>query len=133
MTEIDRYNVSRAKLNHLEWTSRGKASTPSKHPLLKTFYKDPANFVLVNQDDFFLSVNPVLQLQGMRDNQSDQTHYLNSRGLAIRSQIGNRIGFQAYVTENLERPPVFARKEFDTYRAVPGAGLYKPYKETGYD
>lgn len=133
LSKIDRYNVSRAKLNHLEWTSRGKSITATKHPLLKSFYKDPANFILVNQDDFFLSVNPVLQFQGMRDNQSNQTHYLNSRGLAIRSQIGNRIGFQAYLTENLERPPVFARKEFDQYRAVPGAGLYKTYKETGYD
>jgi hypothetical protein len=69
----------------------------------------------------------------MSDNRSDQTHYLNSRGVAIRSQIGNRIGFQAYLTENLERPPVFARQEFDTYRAVPGAGLYKRFRETGYD
>jgi hypothetical protein len=133
LSEIDRYNLDRAKLNNLEWTSMGKISTTSKHPLWKTFYKDPANFLLVNQPDFFLSINPVLQLQGMRDNTSEQTHYLNSRGVAIRSQIGNRIGFQAYLTENLERPPVFARKEFDTYRAVPGAGLYKRYRATGYD
>jgi hypothetical protein len=133
LSEIDRYNLDRAKLNNLEWTSKGQMSTRSKYPLWKTFYKDPANFVLVNQSDFFLSVNPVLQLQGMRDNSSEQTHYLNSRGLAIRSQIGNRIGFQAYLTENLERPPVFARQEFNAYRAVPGAGLYKLYRETGYD
>ena len=133
LSEIDRYNLERAKLNNLEWTSKGQIATPSKHPLWKTFYKDPANFVLVNQSDFFLSINPVLQLQGMSDNRSEQTHYLNSRGVAIRSQIGNRIGFQAYLTENLERPPVFARQEFDTYRAVPGAGLYKRFRETGYD
>jgi len=133
LSEIDRYNLERAQLNHLEWTSKGKPFTPAKHPLLNRFYKDPANFVLVNQSDFFLSVNPILQLQGMRDNQSDQYHYLNSRGVAIRSQIGSRIGFQAYVTENLERPPVFARQAYDTYRAVPGAGLYKRYRETGYD
>ncbi len=133
LSEIDRYNIARAQLNNLEWTSKGKPSTLAKYPLLKRFYKDPANFVLVNQPDFFLSVNPVLQLQGMRDSQSDQNHYLNSRGVAIRSQIGNRIGFQAYITENLERPPVFARQEYDTYRAVPGAGLYKSFRETGYD
>ena len=133
LTKIDQYNLTRAQLNHLEWTSKGKPSTPAKHPLLKSFYKDPANMILVNQPDFFLSVNPVLQLQGMWDSQSDQNHYLNSRGVAVRSQIGNRIGFQAYITENLERPPVFARQEYDTYRAVPGAGLYKQYRETGYD
>jgi hypothetical protein len=133
LSEIDRYNLDRAKLNNLEWTSKGKVAITSKHPLWRTFYKDPANFLLVNQSDFFLSINPVLQLQGMRDNTSEQTHYLNSRGVAIRSQIGNRIGFQAYLTENIERPPVFARQEFDTYRAVPGAGLYKQFRETGYD
>lgn len=133
LTKIDQYNLTRAQLNHLEWTSKGKPSTPAKHPLLKSLYKDPANMILVNQPDFFLSVNPVLQLQGMWDSQSDQNHYLNSRGVAVRSQIGNRIGFQAYITENLERPPVFARQEYDTYRAVLGAGLYKQYRETGYD
>lgn len=133
LTKIDQYNLTRAQLNHLEWTSKGKPSSPAKHPLLKSLYKDPANMILVNQPDFFLSVNPVLQLQGMWDSQSDQNHYLNSRGVAVRSQIGNRIGFQAYITENLERPPVFARQEYDTYRAVPGAGLYKQYRETGYD
>ena len=133
LSEIDRYNISRAKLNHLEWTGKANPQTPSPKPLLKSFYRDPANFILVNQDDFFLSVNPVIQLQGMRDNQSDETHYLNSRGLVLRSQIGNRIGFQAYLTENLERPPIFARNEYDTYRAVPGAGLYKRYKGTGFD
>jgi hypothetical protein len=133
LSKIDRYNIDRSKLNNLEWTSRGQSLEQSKRPLWNTFYKDPANFVAVNQKDFFLSINPVLQLQGMSDNNSSQVHYLNSRGVAIRSLIGNRIGFQAYVTENLERPPVFAKNQFDRYRAVPGAGLYKRYRETGYD
>lgn len=133
LSAIDRYNISRAELNNLEWSNRDKPAISAKRPLWNRFYKDPANFLLVKQPDFFLSLNPVLQIQGMRDNQSDQIHYLNSRGVAIRSQLGKRIGFQAFLTENLERPPVFARQEFETYRAVPGAGLYKQFRETGYD
>jgi len=133
LSAIDRYNLDRAKLNNWEWSVTSDASYQSQHPVLKNVYKDPANLLRVHQSDFFLSVNPVLQFQFMKDNQSDQMLLINARGAAVRSQIGKRIGLQVYVTETQERVPDFASERFATYRAVPGAGVYKVNDKNTYD
>lgn len=133
LSAIDRYNLDRAKLNNWEWSVTSDASYQSQHPVLKNVYKDPANLLRVHQSDFFLSVNPVLQFQFMKDNQSDQMLLINARGAAVRSQIGKRIGLQVYVTETQERVPDFASERFTTYRAVPGAGVYKVNDKNTYD
>ena len=65
LSRVDRYNINRSRLNNLEWTSNGVSSIKSKKPVFNSFFKDPANMIGVNQKDFFLSVNPVLQLQAM--------------------------------------------------------------------
>ncbi len=133
LSAVDQYNLSRARLGTLEWAGLDSSSTQSKQVLLKTFYKDPANLVKVQQKDFFLSVNPVFSLQLMNDNNSDQLLYLNTRGAVARGLIANKIGFNLYLTENQEKPPVFVQQRVNQFRAVPGAGLYKRFKENGFD
>jgi hypothetical protein len=133
LSSIDRYNLERSKLNNWEWSVQADSAFPSKRPVLKNFYRDPANLLRVSRNDFFLSVNPIFQLQFMKENQSDRMLLFNSRGLAVRSQVGKRIGLQFYLTETQERAPEFASTRFATYRAVPGAGVYKSDEKTGYD
>jgi hypothetical protein len=133
LSVVDRYNISRSRLNNLEWTSNGISNVNSKKSVLNTFFKDPANMVGVNEKDFFLSVNPILQLQAMRDGATDEMLYLNTRGAVVRSLIGGKVGFHAYLTENQEKTPVFVRNDVYRFRAVPGAGRYKIFKGTGFD
>jgi hypothetical protein len=133
LSKVDEYNIHRSKLNNLEWVTGDKEIYKSKKNLWNTFYKTPANFIEVDRSDFFLSVNPVLQLQAMADNNSDQFLFLNSRGFVARGLIGRRIGFYTYLTENQERAPVFVQDRIRQFRAVPGSGFYKTFKTTGVD
>lgn len=133
ITPIDKYNIDRSLMNNLEWVTRGKEELQSKKSLWNTFFKTPANMIEVDQPDFFLSVNPVLQLQYGKETDNDEAVMLNSRGIVARGLISRRIGFYTYLVENQERGPSHFRNQVETYRAVPGAGFYKPFKTNGYD
>ncbi len=131
---VDKYNISRSLLNNMEWTTSMAIHMSSKKPILNSFYKDPANMIAVNRNDFFLAVNPVLQFQVIRDNRTNELAYLNARGIGFRSLVAKKLGFQGYITESQERPPIFVRDQVNQFRAVPGAGLYKKnVQETIYD
>ena len=56
LSKVDQYNVERSKINNLEWTSPNADLVKSRKPIINTFYTDPANFIGINQKDFFLSV-----------------------------------------------------------------------------
>lgn len=133
LSKADRYNISRSKLNNLEWAADGAAQQLSRKSIFKTFFNDPANMLSVRQKDFFLSVNPVLQLQAIKDDATDELLYQNTRGVVVRSLVAGKLGFMAYLTENQEKPPVFVREQNQRLRSVPGAGLYRRFKETGFD
>lgn len=133
LSKVDKYNIQRSKMNNLEWVSGDKSAFASKKSLWNTFYKTPANMIEVDNPDFFLAVNPVLQLQAMADNESDEMLFLNTRGIVARGLIAKRIGFQTYLTDNQERAPKFVQNRINQFRAVPGNGFYKTFKTTGVD
>ena len=133
LTPIDKYNIDRSLLNNMEWVTRDKETMQSKKDLWNTFYKTPANLIEVDQKDFYLSVNPVLQLQVMKESNNDEMLFLNTRGIVVRGLIAKKIGFYTYLTDNQERAPKFVQNKINTFRAVPGAGFYKTFKTTGVD
>jgi hypothetical protein len=129
-TKVDEYNSQRALMNSSEWSTQDFLS---KKTFLKTFYKSPANFYEVHNKDFFLALNPVLQFYLGKENNNSERLFLNSRGVTLRGNIANKIGFAAYVTDNQERDPLYVQQWVSARTAVPGAGFYKPFKTTGYD
>ncbi len=80
LLDVDRYNLQSLLMNNSEWVSGDKSSFESKRPLWNTIYKNKANFFEVDEKDFFLAVNPVLQLQQSVENDNDQRIFLNSCG-----------------------------------------------------
>ena len=129
----DRYNWYSALVNNLEWASGSRTDYASKKPLGKTFYQTPANFYETYSEDFFLAINPVLQLSLSKEQDNDATLFQNTRGIALRGRIANKVGFSAYVTENQERTPQYVQQWVGERRAVPGAGFYQVFKGDGYD
>lgn len=130
---IDDYNLDRLLINSAEWSDRGKTIGLSKKPVWKNFYRSKANLYEVHSKDFDLAVNPVLSFQFSKENDNDETLFLNSRGVRVRGRIANKIGFDTYVTDNQERDPLYVQQWVNTYKAVPGEGYYKSFKTTGYD
>jgi hypothetical protein len=65
-----------------------------------------------------------------KENDNDETLFLNSRGISIRGRLANKIGFAAYVTDNQERDPLYVQQFEKERKAVPGVGYYKYFKGT---
>lgn len=133
LSKIDRYNLQSLFMNNSEWVSGPKDYARSKRPILKTFYTTKPNLLEVNAKDFFLVVNPVLQLQYGKEADYNKGLFVNSRGVTIRGRIANKIGFSSTITENQERGPKFFQKYINDFKAVPGAGFYKVFKQTASD
>lgn len=133
LSAVDEYNLQSLLMNNAEWVTGDKSSFLSKKSLWNTIYKTKADFFQVDEKDFFLSVNPVLQQQQSIEKDNDQRVFVNTRGVAIRGLIAKRVGFYTYLTENLERAPLFVQDYENKFRAVPGAGRYNMYKNTGWD
>ena len=129
LTKIDRYNLNSLLMNNSEWVTGSQQGFLSKKPLFKSFYKTKSNLLEVNTKDFFLVVNPVLQLNISASSDSERI-FLNTRGVNVRGRIADKLGFSAQMTENQERGPLFFRERVQNLRAVPGVGFYKIYKNS---
>ncbi len=133
LSEVDEYNLQRLLMNNSEWVTTPKEDFMSKKPLFKALYKTKTNMIEVNTKDFFLAVNPVLQIHQAVEPGYDEGIFLNSRGLSVRGLIAKKVGFSSWFTDNQERGPQFFQQQVNSFRAVPGVGFYKTFKKTGVD
>lgn len=131
LTRTDVYNLRSLLANNSEWIGNPYLKFPSKKPILKTFYKTPSDLYGVHVKDFDLVINPVIQFVVSKEKDNDQNLFLNTRGLVFRGRIANKIGFAGYFTDNQERDPAYIQKWINDRKAVPGAGLYKEFKDPG--
>jgi hypothetical protein len=132
LSPVDQYNFKSLLMNNIEWVQSNRYEFETGNPFLGTFYKTKANFLEVNNKDFFLAVNPMLNLQ-FGTSSGGNGIYLNTRGVSARGLIANKVGFSAMITENQEKGPDFFQARTNEFRAVPGVGFYKPFKTNGYD
>ena len=133
LSPTDQRNLYELLLNNSEWVAGNKDNFQSKHPLWHTFYNTKANFYEVNENDFFLALNPVIQQQQSIESGNNERVFLNSKGFTMRGMIANRLGFSAYLTDNQERGPSYFQQQVAQFSAVPGAGYYKSFKQTAFD
>lgn len=133
LSEVDEYNMRSLMMNNSEWVTGSKEDFISKKPLFNTFYKTKANMLEVNNKDFFLALNPILQIHQAVEPGYDEGIFLNTRGVNVRGLIAKRVGFSSFITENQERGPQFFQQRVNEFRAVPGVGFYKKFKNTGVD
>ncbi len=132
LSAVDKYNMQRFLMNNGEW-SKPRATYNSEKPFLNTFYTTRGNFFEVNNKDFFLAINPVINYQQMVESDNDQNIFINTRGVNIRGMLDKRLGFNMYITDNQERAPEYVQQWVSKHRAVPGNGFYKSFKTTGVD
>ncbi len=134
MSNVDGYNLRSMMLNNQEYfryVNNDPGKFKSKKPIGKRFYQTPANLYEVHVKDFDLIINPVFQYTVSKENNNDQHLFQNTRGVALRGRIANKIGFAAYLTDNQERPPMYVQQWISDRKAVPGNGFYKPFKAAG--
>ena len=133
LSAVDEYNLRSLYMNNSEWVTGSMEDFKSKKPILKSFYKTKANMLEVNNKDFFLALNPILQIHQAVERGYDEGVFLNTRGVSVRGLIGKKVGFSSFITENQERGPQFFQQRVAEFRAVPGVGFYKRFKNSGVD
>lgn len=107
----------------------------AKKPIFKAFYRDPANLYALSQEGFQVFVNPViLYMQGYeRDYALDEPIFKNERGVEVSGNLGHKLAFYTYFTDNQARYPTFVQEYIGARRALPGEGFYKGFKTGGVD
>jgi hypothetical protein len=111
-----------------------------RKPILKYFYKTPANGFELNKKYVHLRINPILNFKVFKDQHDDQWQFINLRGAEIRGGIDDKVYFYTNIEETQARFAPYVTERIERDRAILGAHLYKPYNSTviknlrnGYD
>jgi len=133
LSAVDRYNIRSLLMNNAEWTKGFGDSFHVRKPIWNTFFKTPAHLYETYAKDFTLILDPVLNLQVGKSSEVDDPLFQNTRGITIRGNIGRKLGFYTYLTENQERDPMYVQQYVARKYGVPNAGYYKYFNTNGYD
>jgi hypothetical protein len=135
LSAVDQHNLQDLLMNNSEWVNGNMDYNISKHPVFNTFYTTKANFLQVNQKDFFLAVDPVIEENQSYESGNKERVFFNSKGATVRGMIAGKLGFSAFLTDDQERGPKYFQNMVrgGAFPAVPGAGYYKNFKGDGFD
>lgn len=99
----------------------------SKKPILKWFYKTPANMLEVNDKYFHLRFNPILNFNLAKDQEQEDVLFFNQRGVELRAGVDDRVYFYFSILETQARFPAYVNQRVQRDLAVPGNGLFKDF------
>lgn len=137
---VDRYQLRQlAGLNRPYMQDLGTANDlPQRQKgIWNTFYESRRHLFSYNkhEDDgtgFSLYANPVLGLHLHRSQEGEGWLYRNTRGVAVRGDVDQALGFQFYLSENQTTQPGYVDQYASDYGVLPGQGFVKRDGET-YD
>ena len=132
LSRADRFNAQYLLKDNWANSGQGADLNQSTKPFLSYFYSDQTDFYHVDTKDFKLRANPVLLLQGGKDNQNtDGLRYVNTRGVQVEGTIVQRLGFYAFLTDNQEAVPQYVQNRIVRDTIVPHEGYWKYFKTLG--
>lgn len=132
LTETDQYNMLRFFTANSNW-SKPREIYKAEKPLWNTFYFNRANMVDIKDKDYTIIANPIFNFQQGTKGDNVDNFFVNQRGIDVRGNIGGKIGFYMFVTENQERNLLFINQWRQQYNGLPGAGYLKSFKQNGFD
>jgi len=132
LTDVDRYNLRSLLMNNQDWTKYYTDSFGVKKPIFNTFFQTPAHLYAVSKPEYSIIVDPLLNLQFGHSSDGTST-YVNQRGIRVRGQVDQRLGYYLFFSENQERDPLYVRQYTNAHYSLPGKGYYKHYGKNGYD
>ncbi len=93
LTSIDEYNLNSFLMNNSEWVQGSKESFLSKKPIWNTFYVTKPNLFEVNSKDFFLAINPVINLEMGKQSGNSSNIFVNTRGVTRAEELPTKLVF----------------------------------------
>ncbi|KAA9331619.1 capsule assembly Wzi family protein [Hymenobacter busanensis] len=128
----DRFNARYLLRDNWQYVTNpeNRAQNVSQKPLLKRFYRNPADLYSVDTEDFTLRVNPVAHFQlGSDTETSDGLRFVNTRGVQLEGTIDQRLGFYTYLADNQMAVPLYVQRRVQRDTIVPHEGYWKYYKQ----
>jgi len=119
---------------------RIQSNITTRKPVLKHFFKTPANFFEINTEAFLLKINPVVNVKFGKDlEDSEKIIFQNTRGIELRGLIDEKVYFYTNLYETQGNFNDFIEERIAKYQSIPGFGSYKDFSSTvsdkfsGYD
>ncbi len=128
LSKQDVFNLQYLQDDNFEWSL--SKNTQSKKSILKDFYTKKAAMYSVQIPDFNLVVNPVLYYQQSSEKVNGAYALINNRGIEIRGNITNKIGFYTQVSDEIIKPNYNIYEFRKATGAIPGTGFYKNIPDT---
>jgi hypothetical protein len=91
------------------------------------------DLLVVDQPDFALHINPIMNFEVGRDFDTERTTWVNTRGFMADGHIGKNFAFASRFYENQASFAGFIRQEISHTGVIPGQGSYKGFKTDAYD
>lgn len=125
LSKQDYFNLEYLQNDNFEFST--SESTRSKRSWLGFYKRKAAAYSVKDYEGFNLVMNPVTLLQAGYEtgNGNYGQPSLNYRGLEIRGNIGSKIGFYTYLTDEIVKPTSWVREYYNQYHVIPGAGFLK--------
>lgn len=101
---------------------------PISRNVFRNFIHD--DFLAWKYQDSYVAINPYCNFQIGKENGSDHTSYINSRGFYVNGNLGKNFWFYMDFTENQSRYPDYYEEIANGFVTVPGESNYK--KESDY-
>lgn len=119
----DEFNRTYLQNDNWEWSRA--ASSDSRRPVLRHFYKKKSDFFHVDTEDFDLHINPVLYVGAGNDSRRDERLFVNTRGIEVRGMVDKKVGFYTYLTDNQAVLPSYVSDWMSLNAVVPHEGFWK--------
>ncbi|MBN8684917.1 MAG: hypothetical protein J0L99_19885 [Chitinophagales bacterium] len=128
LSSLDRWDQQYVLDEQNEWLpDSSQFLRKHRKPIFKTFFPTPAYFFEVNKPEFKLRVNPMMNLSLTKERQSAALPFENQRGIEVRGAVDERLFFYTNLIETQLKLPDYTQNWLETYKSLPGAGVYKRY------
>nr|WP_220764949.1 gliding motility protein RemB [Flavobacterium sp. UMI-01] len=99
------------------------------------------NMVAIQGEDYWFTVNPILDLQLGKDSKSETSYtYVNTRAINFRGGLGSQLNFTATIFESQGRFADYFNRYAESIKPaggnpaiIPGIGIAKDFKTDSYD
>lgn len=137
--EVPINNNQGFKTSEIDHTNNVYRESFEQEPLLKYFYRTPANFWQLESPSFKLYVNPILQVSYLNQVNNENILFINTRGINARAYIDNKVYIFTQLLETQRSYLAYTEERNQKFSTLPGQGFWKPYSSSivdnlnGYD
>ncbi|PSR05306.1 MAG: hypothetical protein BRD49_04885 [Bacteroidetes bacterium SW_10_40_5] len=133
LSPTDRYQFQFLAENNAHYFDELGLTDTQRTGIWNTFYKRK-RYIFSNKSHnqnrkgWGLYIQPIFNFQIGHSERVEDFLYKNTRGVSLRGDVDQKVGFQFSLTENQARYPAYIRNYIRDYSAVPGVGFSKSYE-----